>query len=178
MKKLRPKRSKTDRFSRSDQTTATSMTASTSTSTIPIRFSVNVAIPPTADRVGRFVPAGSPSPYHDVSEVPESLRTFITSSVDQTDPDDNEPQNAIFVLNTAYDIDSRGFRRSRVGPGIVRLEQQAETQAAWERALSEPSEQEQRALVDPPSRFTRGPSHEGKRSIDASTSAKVLILAT
>ena len=43
---------------------------------------------------------------------------------------------------TNYDIDSRGFRRSRVGREIINLQQQAETERAWERALSEPSESE------------------------------------
>lgn len=112
VKKLRPKRSKIDRSSSSGPTTAALSTSSMT----PIRFSVNVVIPPgVAGPIGRFLQAGHDSPFYDVSEVPESLRAFIASG-EESDPEpDDSPQSLNYTVNTVYDLDERGFRRSRVG---------------------------------------------------------------
>jgi hypothetical protein len=118
-------------------TTASLSTSTSTTSTFtstpePVRFKVNIIVPATVDRLACFVAAGQPSPFYDVSEVPESLRAFIASG-EESDPElDDSPQSLNYTLNTSYDIDSRGFRRSRVGREIINLQQQAETQAYWE----------------------------------------------
>ena len=115
----------------------------------PIVFSANVALPPgiAGSPIGRFLPAGAESPFRSISEVPPNLLPFIVQSSDRPDPEqDHGPQSLTYTLGTNYDIDSRGFRRSRVGREFINLQQQAETERAWERALSEPSESERQAM--------------------------------
>jgi hypothetical protein len=43
----------------------------------PIRFSQNVIVPVGGFEGSRLITAGSPTPYHDISEVPSSLKEFI-----------------------------------------------------------------------------------------------------
>ncbi len=127
---------------------APTTTTSTSTSTIgiPIKFSVNVIVPATPDRLARFLQAGADSPFRSLDEVPPILLPFIASS-DEPDPEpDDLPPSLNYTVNTSYDIDSRGFRRSRVGREIVRLEQAAAEQEYWEQRLAESNEQEEAAL--------------------------------
>lgn len=113
-----------------------------------VLFSVNIIVPATADRLACFVAAGSPSPYQSLDEVPQAVRGFVVQPGDERDPEHvDEPQSLTYTLNTSYDVDSRGFRRSRVGREVVNLQQQAETQAYWEERLSESTEQEEAALA-------------------------------
>ena len=132
MKKLRPKRSKIERSSSSDPTSA-----ALSTFKIPVRFSVNVVIPSgVAGPIARFLQAGTESPFRDVSEVPESLRAFIASNVEpELEPNDQAP-SATFVLGERYSVDRDGLRRAKsVQREVVRLERAAEEQAAREEYL-------------------------------------------
>jgi hypothetical protein len=106
-------------------------TASTFTSTSePVRFKVNVVVPATADRVGRFVRAGDPSPFHDVIQAQKVCDRSLRSSKDEPDPEhDDEPQNVVFALNPQYAVGEDGRRGRRLQREVIRLEQQAETQA-------------------------------------------------
>jgi hypothetical protein len=75
---------------------------------------------------GKFIPAGTESPFRSIDEVPENLRGFVLQSGDQPDDESSdEPRSLNYMLNTSYDLDSRGFRRSRVGREVIRLEQAA-----------------------------------------------------
>jgi hypothetical protein len=72
---------------------------------------------------------------------------FVLQSSDEPDSEPGDESLSLnYTLNTSYDIDSRGFRRSRVGREIVNLQQQAETQAYWEQRLAESTEQEEAAM--------------------------------
>ena len=128
-------------------TTGPSPSTSTSTPTTPIRFSVNIIVPATADRLARFLQAGDPSPYRDVNEVPPILLPFVLQPSDEHDPEhDDSPQSLNITLGTVYSVDERGHRRS-IQREVVRLEQAQEEQRYWEEALSaEPSEQVKAAL--------------------------------
>lgn len=128
--------------------TSTSTTSTFTSTSEPVRFKVNVVVPATADRVGRFVRAGDPSPFHDVIQVPEGLRPFIASNKDEPDPEhDDEPQNVVFALNPQYAVGEDGRRGRRLQREVIRLEQQAETQAYWEERVGQLTEQERAALA-------------------------------
>jgi hypothetical protein len=119
----------------------TSTAISTSTSRIPLRFKVNII------GLGKFIPAGMASPYFELSEVPENLRPFIASSVDEPNEPDDSPPSATFVLNQTYDVNANGFRRAKnVQREIVNLQRAQEEQEYWEQRLAESNEQERAAL--------------------------------
>ena len=122
--------------------------ASTS-SGIPIKFSVNVVIPAgIAGPIARFLQAGSESPFRDVSEVPPSLRPFIASDVDELGELDDSPRSLNYTLNTVYSVDANDRRRARgIEREVVDLQRAQEEQQYWEEALSaEPSEQVKAAM--------------------------------
>ena len=115
----------------------------------PIVFKVNVIAPVDGAPGGsRFFEAGQPSPYHDISEVPENFRPFIVSGEPETEPPADEPRSATFMLNTVYDIDRDGYRKARnIERQIVNLQQGQEDLEAAERALNaDPDEQTRAAL--------------------------------
>ena len=70
----------------------------------PITFSQNVIIQVDGFEKSRFIRAGEPSPFHDISQVPESLKQFIVNG----EPEPEAPNTAFFEPNVAYQITSDG----------------------------------------------------------------------
>ena len=112
-------------------------------------FNVNI-IAPVAGAPGgsRFFEAGQPTPYHEISEVPENFRSFIASGEPETEPSADEPRSLTFGLNTPYAIDRNGYRRAKnIERQVVNLQQGQEELEAAERALNaDPDEQTRAAL--------------------------------
>ena len=51
-----------------------------SPSAAPITFRIGIMLPPEGEgQMSKLVPAGEPSPFHSVDEVPEHLRQYIGS---------------------------------------------------------------------------------------------------
>ena len=128
------------------------MSTSTSSTSkgIPIRFKTNIIVPATADRLASFVRAGDPSPYRDVSQVPEGLRAFIAQPGDELEPVADAPRSATFILGETYDMDRDRHRRSRKLQREIDLQAAQLEQAEYrQEALSaEPSAEVQAALSD------------------------------
>jgi hypothetical protein len=108
----------------------------------PIKFSVNIIVPATADRLAYFVSAGTASPYRSLDEIPEAVRGFVVQSSDELDPEpDDSPQSLNYTTNMLYSVDDRGHRRT-VRREIVNLERMRAEQEAIEQSLNaEPDEQ-------------------------------------
>ena len=69
--------------------------------TPPVAFSVNIIVPVTGFEGSRFIKAGEPSPYCDISEVPEQLKSFIAG--DET-AESQGPPGGLFELSTIYNV--------------------------------------------------------------------------
>ena len=99
----------------------------------PIVFKVNTVA--DAPGGGRFVPAGEPSPYHDIEEVPINLRPFIVTD-DEPEPD--EESNIRFELNTVYAMTSDGRRGRALNRQVAQMEVENERQEWAEDVLDMP----------------------------------------
>ena len=91
-------------------------------------FRVNVIAPAESAPGGaRFVPAGEPSPYHDIAEVPDHLRAFIVG--DEAEPE--SPRRVQRSLRAEYHlpVEQRRSSRARHQRQVAELEAEAEQQA-------------------------------------------------
>ena len=122
----------------------------TSTSMLPIRFSVNIIAQATADRLACFVAAGSPSPYRSLDEIPEAVRAFVLQPGDEPGPIHDDTPQLNYTLGTLYSLDADDRRRAKsVEREILNLQRAQEEQEAWEEYLArEPDEAVKAALAD------------------------------
>ena len=135
-------------------TTASPSTSTSTTSTvtsIPIRFSVNIVVPPgVAGPIARFLQADRESPFGSIDEVPKNLKPFIASSDELVEPFDDLPRSATFLLGEQYAVDRDGLRRAKcVEREVLNLQLAQQQQEAWEEYLArEPDEAVKAALAD------------------------------
>ena len=78
-------------------------------STRQIVFSVNILVPVGGFEDSRFIKAGEPSPYRDISEVPEQLRAFIEPA-EPLETAESDERFANFQENVVYRMNPDGSR--------------------------------------------------------------------
>ena len=111
--------------------------------TRPVAFSVNIIVPVAGFEGSRFIKAGEPSPYCDISEVPEQLKGFIAGD---EDAESQGPPGGLFELNTIYNVSPEGAILSRAGR---RAAAQLAGEASWQaqaEARRRPSTRKPRGL--------------------------------
>jgi hypothetical protein len=94
--------------------------------TRPVAFSVNIIVPVAGFEGSRFIKAGEPPPYCDISEVPEQLKGFIAGD---EDAESQGPPGGLFELNTIYNVSPEGAILSRAGR---RTAAQLAGEASWQ----------------------------------------------
>lgn len=99
--------------------------------TRPVAFSVNIIVPVAGFEGSRFIKAGEPSPYCDISEVPEQLKGFIAGD---EDAESQGPPGGLFELNTIYNVSPEGAILSRAGR---RAAAQLAGEASWQAQAEE-----------------------------------------
>lgn len=99
--------------------------------TRPVAFSVNIIVPVAGFEGSRFIKAGEPSPYCDISEVPEQLKGFIAGD---EDAESQGPPGGLFELTTIYNVSPEGAILSRAGR---RAAAQLAGEASWQAQAEE-----------------------------------------
>ena len=83
----------------------------------------------------RFFVAGEPSPYYDISEVPDHLRAFVVTG---DEPEAEEEGRSNFTLGVTYQMTESGHRGRALSRQVAELEREADHRDWVEEQLSAP----------------------------------------
>ena len=129
-------------------------------------FRVNIIAPSDGAPGGsRFFPAGEPSPYNDISAVPDHLRAFVVTGDDE--PEAEVEGQANFTLGVTYQMTESGQRGRALSRQVAELEREADQRDWLEEQLSTPLRPDIAAAVE-----DQNAQRVGRQMAEAETRAR------